>query len=60
MKFKDKSITYPLPDDSLLAERESKWRINLPGLFKEFIKKYNGGSPLKDSFECNNHIYLFN
>ncbi|CAN7537495.1 SMI1/KNR4 family protein [Rossellomorea aquimaris] len=57
MEFKDGSIIYPLPDDTLLFEKESKWRIKLPDSYKEFIKKYNGGIPIKDSFKCNNHMY---
>ncbi|WLR42878.1 SMI1/KNR4 family protein [Bacillus carboniphilus] len=57
MEFKDGSIIYPLPDDTLLSEKEGKWRIKLPEAYKEFIKKYNGGTPIKDSFKCNNHIY---
>ncbi|MGP1906853.1 SMI1/KNR4 family protein [Metabacillus sp. JX24] len=57
MKFKDESIIYPLPDDILLSEKERKWRITLPETYKEFIKKYNGGTPLNDSFKCNNHIF---
>ena len=57
MEFKDGSIIYPLPDDTLLSEKEVKWRINLPEAYKEFIKKYNGGTPIKDSFKCNNHHY---
>ncbi|QTL47252.1 SMI1/KNR4 family protein [Priestia aryabhattai] len=58
MEFKDGSIIYPLPDDTLLSEKEGKWRINLPETYKEFIKKYNGGTPIKDSFKCNNHMYM--
>lgn len=58
MKFKDGSIIHPLPDNTLLSEREDKWRINLPETYKEFIKKYNGGTPIKDSFGCNNHNYV--
>ncbi|MGK0701859.1 SMI1/KNR4 family protein [Priestia flexa] len=57
MEFKDGSIIYPLPDDTLLSEKEAKWRIKLPETYKEFIKKYNGGTPIKDSFKCNSHIY---
>lgn len=57
MEFKDGSIIYPLPDDTLLSEKEGKWRINLPETYKKFIKKYNGGTPIKDSFKCNSHIY---
>ncbi|PAD90033.1 SMI1/KNR4 family protein [Shouchella clausii] len=57
MEFKDGSIIYPLPDDTLLSEKEVKWRINLPEMYKEFIKKYNGGTPIKGSFKCNNHYY---
>lgn len=57
MEFKDGSIIYPLPDDTLLSEKEGKWRIKLPETYKEFIKKYNGGTPKKDSFKCNSHIY---
>ena len=57
MEFKDSSIVYPLPDNTLLSEKEGKWRINLPDTYKEFIKKYNGGTPIKDSFKCKNHIY---
>ena len=58
MEFKDGSIIYPLPDDTLLSEKEAKWRINLPNRYKEFIKKYNGGTPIRDSFKCNNHNYM--
>ena len=58
MEFKDGSIIYPMPDDSLLFEKENKWRIKLPDGYKEFIKKYNGASPVKDSFECNNRSYV--
>ncbi|PAF36785.1 SMI1/KNR4 family protein [Terribacillus saccharophilus] len=57
MDFKDETIIHPLPDDSLLSEKESKWRIKLPNNYKDFIKKYNGGTPIKDSFKCNNHNY---
>lgn len=57
MQFKDGSIIYPLPGDALIAEKESKWRIKLPDTYKELIKKYNGGIPIKDSFKCNNHAY---
>jgi hypothetical protein len=57
MEFKDESIVYPLPDDTLLSEKERKWRIQLPDAYKQFIKTYNGASPIKDSFMCNNHSY---
>ncbi|WP_130859733.1 SMI1/KNR4 family protein [Gracilibacillus phocaeensis] len=57
MVCKAESIIYPLPDDMLLAEKESKWRIHLPEAYKEFIKKYNGGIPIKDRFTCHNHLY---
>lgn len=35
----DQSIIYPLPDDTVLSEKEGKWRINLPETYKEFVKK---------------------
>lgn len=57
MEVKDGSIVYPLPDDTLIAEKEKKWRIKLPDSYKQFIKKYNGATPIKDSFLCNNHSY---
>lgn len=57
MEIKDETIIYPLPDDVLLSEKENKWRIKLPDTYKEFIKKCNGASPVKDSFMCNNHSY---
>ncbi|MEG0528418.1 MAG: SMI1/KNR4 family protein [Longicatena sp.] len=57
MEFKSGSIIVPLPDDTLLSEKESKWRIKLPVTYKELIKKYNGGTPIRDSFKCNNHNY---
>nr|WP_269135970.1 SMI1/KNR4 family protein [Sporosarcina cyprini] len=46
-----------MPDDSLIIEKEGKWRINLPEKYKEFIKKYNGGSPIKESFKCKDNMY---
>ncbi|RJG21443.1 SMI1/KNR4 family protein [Paenibacillus thiaminolyticus] len=57
MEVKDGSIVYPLPDDTLLAEKEKKWRIKLPDAYKQFIKKYNGVTPTTGSFLCNNHSY---
>lgn len=57
MEVKDETIIYPLPDDVLLSEKENKWKIKLPDAYKEFIKKSNGASPVKDSFTCNNHSY---
>ncbi|MEK3868317.1 SMI1/KNR4 family protein [Paenibacillus sp. FSL H7-0716] len=57
MEVKDETIIYPLPDDVLLNEKENKWRIKLPDEYKEFIKNFNGASPVKDSFMCNNHSY---
>lgn len=57
MEVKDGSIVYPLPDDTLIAEKEKKWRIKLPDSYKQFIKKYNGATTIKDSFLCNNHSY---
>lgn len=57
MNFKDGSIISPLPEDTVLSEKEGKWRISLPETYKEFIKKYNGGTPIKNSFKCNHHIY---
>ncbi|MDW4510739.1 MULTISPECIES: hypothetical protein [Priestia] len=38
MECKDGSIIYPLPDDTVLSEKEGKWRINLPETYKEFVK----------------------
>ncbi|WP_080874115.1 SMI1/KNR4 family protein [Oceanobacillus timonensis] len=58
MKFKSESIISPLPDDALLSKKEGKWKINLPETYKEFIKKYNGGIPIKDCFKCNNRMYV--
>lgn len=55
MEFKVGSIIYPLPDEALLSEKESKWRIILPETYKKFIKKYNGGTPIRDSFKGHNH-----
>ncbi|PGL61961.1 SMI1/KNR4 family protein, partial [Bacillus thuringiensis] len=42
MEIKDGSVIYPVPDDTLLSEKERKWRIKLPSAYKEFIKKNNG------------------
>jgi hypothetical protein len=58
MDVKNESIIYPLPDNNLLSEKQRKWRVDLPQTYKEFIKKYNGGSPTKDSFKYNNHVYV--
>lgn len=57
MEFKDGSIIYPLPDNTLLYEREGKWRITLPETYKDLIKQNNGGIPTNNSFKCNNHNY---
>ncbi|MGF9888453.1 SMI1/KNR4 family protein [Priestia megaterium] len=54
----DQSIIYPLPDDTVLSEKEGKWRINLPETYKEFVKKYNGGTPIKNRFKCSNYMYM--
>ncbi|CAH0172849.1 hypothetical protein SRABI84_01221 [Peribacillus simplex] len=58
MEIKDGSVIYPVPVDTLLSEKERKWRIKLPSEYKEFIKKNNGAVPIKDSFVCNNHCYV--
>jgi SMI1-KNR4 cell-wall len=58
MEFKDGTIIYPLPDDSLLSEKEGKWRVILPDIYKHFIMKYSGGTPIENNFKCNNHEYM--
>ncbi|WP_308123256.1 SMI1/KNR4 family protein [Priestia aryabhattai] len=42
----------------MLSEKEGKWRINLPETYKEFVKKYNGGAPIKNRFKCSNYMYM--
>ncbi|GKU78139.1 SMI1/KNR4 family protein [Paenibacillus sp. L3-i20] len=57
MEIKVETVIYPLPDDFLLFEKEKKWRVKLPEVYKEFIKKNNGASPVKDSFLCGKRSY---
>ncbi|CAM4030897.1 SMI1/KNR4 family protein [Listeria booriae] len=57
MDIREGTIITPLPEETLLLDRERKWRVKLPIAYKEFIKKYNGSSPIKDSFLCNKHEY---
>lgn len=58
MEIINESIIYPLPDDKLLLKKEGKWKIKLPNGYKDFIKKYNGASPIKDSFLNNHRSYM--
>lgn len=58
MEVKKNSIISPLPTNELLSDKERKWRIILPETYKQFIKKYNGASTVKDSFACNDHNYV--
>ncbi|AQY51738.1 hypothetical protein PWEIH_01235 [Listeria weihenstephanensis FSL R9-0317] len=53
--MKPDSIINPLPDSQLLLERERKWRIALPESYKQFIQKFSGAIPIRDTFTCNNH-----
>ncbi|WP_338000557.1 SMI1/KNR4 family protein [Sporolactobacillus sp. CQH2019] len=33
------------------------WRVALPKSYKDFLKKYNGGTPEHKSFYTQNHFY---
>ncbi|MBC6310986.1 SMI1/KNR4 family protein [Listeria sp. FSL L7-1582] len=57
MEIKQDSIINPLPDSQLLSEKEKKWRIALPESYKQFIQKFSGAIPIRDTFTCNNHEY---
>lgn len=58
MEIREGSVIFPLPDNTLLSEKEKKWRIKLPNAYKEFIKKNNGAIPIENVFICNNHSYV--
>ncbi|WP_379151042.1 SMI1/KNR4 family protein [Paenibacillus sp. sgz5001063] len=58
MQIKQESIIYPLPSDQLLSKEEDFWRVELPLVYKEFIKINNGGIPEIRSFICNDHSYV--
>ena len=57
IEIRNETIILPLPTEELVVEKEKKWRLCLPVEYKEFIMKYNGGSPAKNSFDYNNHSY---
>ncbi len=42
MKIVKERIIYPLPQDQDIAEIEASFRIQLPDVYKEFLKHYNG------------------
>lgn len=57
MIIKKQTIVKPLPTDELILKKESMWEISLPENYKQFIKKFNGGEPIKSQFSCNNKKY---
>ena len=58
MKVKEDSIVLPLPTEQLIAENEEDWNQKLPLDYKEFIMKYNGATPMENTFECVGHEYM--
>jgi len=57
MNFEAGTIIKPLPTDDYILKKEKAWRVKLPYLYKEFVKKFGGGIPEKCSFTCNRHEY---
>lgn len=57
MNIIDSTIILPTPTEELIAEKEKKWRLNLPEDYKKFIMQYNGAIPKEKTFYCNNHDY---
>lgn len=57
MNILNNTIILPAPTDVLIAEKEKKWRLNIPVDYKNFIMQYNGGIPEEKTFRCNNHDY---
>ncbi|WP_443029745.1 SMI1/KNR4 family protein [Sporolactobacillus sp. KGMB 08714] len=50
MEINNDSIVLPLPTDTFLEKEEKMWRVALPKSYKDFLKKYNGGTPEHKSF----------
>lgn len=48
----------PLPDETLIEKEEYMWKIKLPSDYRNFLMKSNGGTPNKQEFKYNNHVYM--
>lgn len=55
IEFKE---TYnPKPSEALIKRKEEYWRVKLPESYRQFLLKYNGGVPVKQTFWYKNHGY---
>lgn len=57
MKIEFISMIEPKPNDEILNKEEEMWNIKLPKAYREYLIDFNGASPKKRSFLCNNHEY---
>lgn len=57
MYIDENTIVHPLPSQTLIEDRERKWRVKLPESYKMFVMRYNGGIPDKRSFRLQDHDY---
>lgn len=44
----------PKATEELIMREEEMWRVKLPSEYRDFLKKYNGGTPEKKTFLINN------
>lgn len=55
--IKPNTIIEPQPDAAMLDEREKKWRVTLPPLYRDFLMAFNGGVPVCSDFLCGTKTY---
>jgi len=59
MKIDEKSIVRPLPDDELFEYYENIYRLpSLPDDFINFMKNYNGATPISNTFNTHDNEYV--
>ena len=57
MIINKESVIKPLPSEDLLLLKEERWRVKLPMDYRDFVKNFNGGVPMKKQFICNDKLY---
>lgn len=58
MIMKEKSVELPLPTDSQIEEFEEYCEVDLPKEYKDFLKKFNGGIPITNTFKFDENDYV--